>query len=187
MPRGQARGRRARDVLTDVTEPGGIDLDVTVGDFATTVVKGSFTLVYLAFNTIMNLTTQAQQVACFRNAATHLEPGGCFVIEVGVPGLQILAPGETIRPFHVSETRIGFDEYDAVTQSMTSHHLGIVESRAHRHSVPFRYAWPAEFDLMAQLAGLTLRERRGGWQGEPFTSESPKHISVWERPLDEGG
>ncbi len=162
-------------------KPGGQDIGVTIGDFATTTVDGSFSLAYLIFNTIMNLTTQAAQVACFRNAAAHLEPGGCFVIEVGVPGLQRLPPGETIHPFHVSEIRWGFDEYDVANQGMTSHHLEIVDGRVERLSVPFRYAWPSEYDLMAELAGMRLRERWGGWKREPFTSDSRTHVSVWEK------
>ena len=90
----------------------------------------------------MNLTTQEAQVACFRNVAAHLEPGGCFVIEVGVPELQRLPPGETIRAFHVSETSWGFDEYDVARQGLTSHHFEIVDGRLERVSMPFRYAWP---------------------------------------------
>jgi SAM-dependent methyltransferase len=163
-------------------KPGGDDIAVTIGDFATTVVHGSFSVAYLVFNTISNLTTQEAQVACFRNAAAHLEPGGCFVIEVGVPGLRRLPPGETILAFHLSETRWGFDEYDVATQGMTSHHFEIVNDRLERLSVPFRYGWPSEFDLMAQLAGMRLCERWSGWNKEPFTSESRKHVSVWERP-----
>jgi len=162
-------------------KPGGEDIGVTIGDFATATVDGSFSLAYLVFNTIMNLTTQAAQVACFRNAAAHLEPGGCFVIEVGIPGLQRLPPGETIHAFHVSETRWGFDEYDVAKQGLTSHHFEIVDGRVERLSIPFRYAWPSEFDLMAQLAGMRLRERWGGWKREPFTSDSHKHVSVWEK------
>src|SRR5204863_7533001 len=153
-------------------KPGGDAIGVTIGDFATTRVDGTFSLVYLVFNTIMNLTTQVAQVACFRNVAAHLEPGGCFVIEVGVPELRRLPPGETIRAFHVSETRWGLDEYDVASQGLTSHHFEIVDGRVERLSVPFRYAWPAELDLMAQLAGMTLRERWGGWRREPFTSDS---------------
>ncbi len=160
---------------------GGEDIDVTIGDFATTRVDGKFSLAYLVFNTILNLTTQAAQVACFQNVAAHLEPGGCFVIEVGVPGLQRLPPGETIRAFHVSETRWGFDEYDVARQGLTSHHFELVDGRLERLSIPFRYAWPSELDLMAELAGMTLRERWSGWKREPFTSESTKHISVWEK------
>ena len=164
-------------------KPGGDDVGVTVGDFATTTVDGSFSVAYLVFNTIMNLTTQAAQVACFRNVVAHLEPGGCFVIEVGLPDLQRLPPGETIRAFHVSESRWGFDEYDVVRQGLTSHHFEIVDGRVERLSIPFRYIWPSELDLMAQLAGMRLRERWGGWGREPFTSDSRTHVSVWEKEV----
>jgi SAM-dependent methyltransferase len=163
-------------------KPGGEDIGVTFGDFATTTVEGTFSVAYLVFNTIMNLTTQAAQVACFRNVAAHLEAGGCFVIEVGVPELQRLPPGETIRAFHVSETRWGLDEYDVAAQGLTSHHFELVDGRVERLSIPFRYAWPSELDLMAELAGMTLRERWSGWEREPFTSDSRKHVSVWEKP-----
>ena len=161
---------------------GAEDIGVTIGDFATTTVDGTFSVAYLVFNTISNLTTQAAQVACFRNIAAHLEPGGCFVIEVGVPGLQRLPPGETIHAFHVSESRWGLDEYDVARQGLTSHHFRIVDGRLERLSIPFRYAWPSELDLMAQLAGMRLRDRWGGWKREPFTSDSRKHVSVWEKP-----
>ena len=163
-------------------KPGGEDIGVTIGDFATTTVEGTFSVAYLVFNTIMNLTTQEAQVACFRNVAAHLEPGGCFVIEVGVPGLQSLPPGETFHVFHVSETRWGFDEFDVARQGLISHHFETVDGKIERFSVPFRYAWPAEYDLMAQLAGMTPRERWSGWTREPFTSDSRKHVSVWEKP-----
>jgi SAM-dependent methyltransferase len=163
-------------------KPGAEDIGLTIGDFATTTVDGSFSLVYLVFNTIMNLTTQAAQVACFRNAAAHLEPGGCFVIEVGIPELQRLPPGETFRAFHVSEARWGIDEYDVANQGLISHHFEIVEGRLERFSAPYRYAWPAELDLMAEIAGMRLRERWGGWKREQFTSDSNKHVSVWEKP-----
>jgi SAM-dependent methyltransferase len=163
-------------------KPGGEDIGVTIGDFATTAVDRTFSVAYLVFNTILNLTTQAAQVACFRNVAAHLEPGGCFVIEVGVPELQRLPPGETIRAFHVSGTRWGLDEYDVAAQGLTSHHFEIVGGRVERLSIPFRYVWPAELDLMAQLAGMRLRERWSGWQREPFTSDSREHVSVWEKP-----
>jgi SAM-dependent methyltransferase len=163
-------------------KPGSEDIGVTIGDFATTTVDGTFSVAYLVFNTISNLTTQEAQVACFRNVAAHLEPGGRFVIEVGVPGLQRLPPGETIHAFHVSENRWGFDEYDVAAQGLTSHHFEIVDGRVERLSVPFRYAWPSELDLMAQLAGMSLRDRWSGWKREPFTSDSRKHVSVWEKP-----
>jgi SAM-dependent methyltransferase len=167
-------------------KPGGAEIPVAIGDFATTRVDGPFSLAYLVFNTISNLTTQAAQVACFRNVAAHLEPGGCFVIEVGVPGLRRLPPGETLRAFHLSETRWGIDEYDVATQGLTSHHFEIVDGRLERLSIPFRYAWPSEFDLMAQLAGMSLRERWAGWRREPFTSESRVHVSIWEKPVRGG-
>lgn len=162
-------------------KPGGSDIGVTIGDIATTTVNGSFSLVFLVFNTIMNLTTQEAQIACFRNVAAHLDPGGCFVIEVGVPALQSLPRGEAIRAFHVSETKWGFDEYDVALQGLTSHHFEVVDGKLERLSVPFRYVWPSELDLMAKLAGMRLRERWAGWKREPFTSESRKHVSVWEK------
>ncbi len=161
---------------------GGDEIGVTIGDFATTSVDGKFSVAYLVFNTIMNLTTQEAQVACFRNVAAHLEPGGCFVIEVGVPGLQRLPPGETIQSFHVSETSWGLDEYEVASQGLTSHYFKFVEGRVEHHSTPFRYAWPSELDLMAELAGMRLRERWSGWKREPFASDSRKHVSVWEKP-----
>jgi SAM-dependent methyltransferase len=163
-------------------KPGGDDIAVTIGDFATTTVEGAFSVAYLVFNTIGNLTTQAAQVACFRNVGAHLEPGGCFVIEVGIPELQRLPPGETMRVFHASDTHWGIDEYDVANQGLTSHHFELVDGRFERLSLPFRYVWPAELDLMAQLAGMTLRERWSGWKREPFTSDSRKHVSVWEKP-----
>jgi SAM-dependent methyltransferase len=163
-------------------KPGGEDVGVTIGDFATTTVPGTFSLAYLVFNTIANLTTQAAQVACFRKVAAHLEPGGCFVIEVFVPQLQRLPPGERFRVFHASETHWGIDEYDVATQGLVSHHFELVDGRIERLSIPFRYAWPAELDLMAQLAGMRLRDRRSGWKREPFTSDSREHVSVWEKP-----
>lgn len=133
------------------------------------------------FNTINNLLTQDEQVDCFRNVAAHLEPGGCFVIEVGMPNLQRLPPGETVRPFSVTPTHLGFDEYDIATQASASHHLYKIDGQWHEFSIPFRYVWPAELDLMARLAGMTPRERWADWDRTPFTSESRKHISVWEK------
>jgi SAM-dependent methyltransferase len=166
-------------------KPGGEAIAVTIGDFATTTVDGSFSLAYLIYNTIMNLTTQAAQVACFRNVAAHLEPGGCFVIEVGIPDLRRLPPGETFRVFDAGERHWGIDEYDVATQGLISHHLEDVDGALDRVSVPFRYVWPAELDLMAQLAGMTLRERWSGWKREPFTNDSRMHVSVWEKSSHE--
>lgn len=163
-------------------KPGGADLPVTLGDMATTSVPGTFRLVFLVFNTIMNLTTQDAQVACFRNAASHLAPGGRFIVEVGVPQLQRLPPGETVQPFHVGPGRVGFDEYDVVDQGMVSHHVTVSEGAGRHRAIPFRYVWPAELDLMARLAGMQLRHRWGGWEQEPFTADSRSHVSVWEKP-----
>lgn len=163
-------------------KPGADRIDVTIGDIATAKVGRTFRLAYLVFNTIMNLTTLDEQVECFRNAAAHLAPGGCFVIEVMVPELQRLPFGETVVPFTVTPTRLGFDEYDIATQTMYSHHYRAVDGRLDVFSVPFRYVWPAELDLMARIAGMTLRERWAGWRREPFTSTSKSHVSVWEKP-----
>jgi SAM-dependent methyltransferase len=165
-------------------KPGADALDVTVGDFATVRVRGSFRLVYLVFNTIMNLTTQDAQVECFCNAAAHLEPGGSFVVEVGVPALRRLPPGETVRAFAVTPTHLGFDEYTDLTaaQCCWSHHYRVDGDRIATSSQAFRYLWPAELDLMARIAGLRLRERWSGWTREAFTGESTSHVSVWQKP-----
>jgi SAM-dependent methyltransferase len=162
---------------------GAEQIDVTIGDFATTSVEGTFSLAYLVANTIMNLTTQDGQVACFQNVAAHLAPGACFVIEVLVPALQRLPPGEVFQPFDVGPTHLGFDEYDVVRQGLVSHHYWIEDGEVEVFSPPFRYVWPSELDLMARLAGMTLRERWGGWKREPFTSESTKHVSVWQKQV----
>jgi SAM-dependent methyltransferase len=156
-------------------------IGVTIGDFATTTVEETFAVAYLVFNTIMNLTMQDEQVACFRNVAAHLEPGGCFVIEVMLPDLQRLPAGETIRPFTVTATRLGFDEYDVVAQGLVSHHYSVADGKLRVNAIPFRYVWPAELDLMARLAGMTLRERWTDWHREPFTADSTTHISVWQK------
>jgi SAM-dependent methyltransferase len=162
-------------------KPGAEQIDVTIGDFATTTVEGRFSVAYLVFNTIMNLTTQNGQVACFQNVAEQLELGGCFVIEVMVPALQRLPPGETVRPFDVTATHLGFDEYDVASQGLISHHYSVIDGNLDVVSMPFRYVWPSELDLMARLAGMTLRERWSGWRREPFTSDSTGHVSVWEK------
>jgi SAM-dependent methyltransferase len=155
---------------------------LTRGDFATTTVGTGFAVAYLVFNTIMNLTTQDEQVECFRNVAAQLAPGGTFVIEVLVPGLRRLPAGERFQLFDFSPEHIGIDEYDAATQRLVSHHYWISGDRVDVDAPPFRYVWPSELDLMARLAGMTLRERWGDWNREPFTSESTKHVSVWEKP-----
>ena len=164
-------------------KPGGDAINVTIGDISSATVDGSFALVYVVWNTIANLTTQEGQVACFRNAAAHLEPGGRFVVELLVPPLQRLSVGETFQVFHGSEDSWGIDEIDVVTQRSVSHHIEIADGKVDRISVPFRYAWPAELDLMAQLAGLSLEARYGGWTREPFTAESRDHVSVWRKPV----
>ncbi|GJF26454.1 class I SAM-dependent DNA methyltransferase [Streptomyces sp. HO565] len=163
-------------------KPGGDTVGATIGDFATTRVPGTFTLVYLVFNTINNLTTQDAQVDCFRNAADHLEPGGTFVVEVGVPELRRLPPGQTAVPFRIDATQWAFDTYDTVTQAMSSNYVTVVDGRAEHTSIPFRYVWPSELDLMARLAGLRLRDRWEDWDRSPFTHESRRHVSVWEKP-----
>jgi SAM-dependent methyltransferase len=163
-------------------KPGSADIDVTIGDFSTTTVNGTFTLVYLVRNTIMNLTTQDAQVDCFLNVGRHLEPGGFFVIEVIVPPWQRLPPGETVIPFDVSPAHLGFDEIDVATQTSWSHHYWFVDGETKTFSAPFRNVWPSELDLMARLAGMALRERWSNWNREFFTSTSPSHISVWQKP-----
>ncbi|MFD6350140.1 class I SAM-dependent DNA methyltransferase [Streptomyces roseolus] len=157
-------------------------LPVTIGDMATTVVPGGFTLVYLVYNTITNLLTQDEQVECFRNAARHLEPGGRFVIELGVPPLRLLPPGQVAVPFDVSERHLGFDTFDLVEQVLVSHHFTLEDGRYRRDASRHRYAWPAELDLMARLAGLEPERRVADWDGTPFTQDSTKHISVWRKP-----
>lgn len=162
-------------------KPGGEEIPVTIGDFATARAEGGFALAYLVFNTITNLTTQAEQVACFRNVAAQLEPGGRFVIEVMVPDLRRLPPGETMHVFDASEAHWGIDEYEVASQGLVSHHFSLVDGAIERVSMPFRYVWPSELDLMAELAGMTLSERWSGWQREPFTAESRRHVSVWQK------
>ncbi|QER87482.1 class I SAM-dependent DNA methyltransferase [Streptomyces tendae] len=159
-------------------------LPVVIGDMATTVVPGTFTLVYLVYNTISNLLTQDEQVECFRNAARHLAPGGRFVVELGVPPLRSLPLGQVAVPFDVSERHLGFDTFDLVEQMLVSHHFtrDRDDGRYRRDASRHRYAWPAELDLMARIAGLGLERRVADWDGSPFAQDSPKHISVWRRP-----
>ncbi|RKT76755.1 SAM-dependent methyltransferase [Terracoccus luteus] len=170
------------DVLRTKVDAG--RLPVTVGDMATTRVPGQFSLVYLVFNTLGNLRTQAEQVACFRNAARHLAPGGHFVIELWVPGIRQMPPGQTAVPFEVSPEHTGFDTYDLVTQQGTSHHYTRVDGETYRYGTTnFRYVWPAECDLMAQLAGLEPAARWADWSRAEFTADSPSHVSVWRMPV----
>jgi SAM-dependent methyltransferase len=169
-------------MVTRLRAKNGADrLDVAIGDIATTRVDGSFRLVYLVYNTIGNLFTQDRQVACFANAAAHLEPGGCFVIEVVVPDLRRLPPGEDARVFAHAPGYVGYDRYtDVVAQQAVSHHFVADGSGVREFRTPFRYVWPSELDLMAKLAGMSLRDRWAGWDRSPFTGESTSHVSVWE-------
>jgi hypothetical protein len=158
-------------------------INVTIGDMATARVDGPFRLVYLVFNTIGNLTTQDQQVACFANAAAHLEPGGHFLIEVGVPDLRRLPPGEDARVFAHAPGYVGYDRYtDLVAQQAVSHHFAADGSAVREFKTPFRYVWPSELDLMAKLAGMSLRNRWAWWDRSPFTGDSRSHVSVWDKP-----
>lgn len=164
-------------------KPGGDGVAVTVGDMTAVRAPGTFSLVYLVYNAITCLLSQDGQVACFRNAAEHLEPGGRFVVEVFVPDVQRLPPGETARPFHIGERHVGFDTYDLVGQQLVSHHFTLVNGRAtDTFRSPHRYVWPSELDLMARLAGLEPSERWAGWDETPFTASSRSHVSVWRKP-----
>ncbi|CAN5166653.1 class I SAM-dependent methyltransferase [soil metagenome] len=163
-------------------KPGADRIAVTIGDMTSARVEGRFGLVYLVFNTIGNVTTQDDQVRCFETAAAHLEPGGLFVVETGVPILRRLPPGERFAVFTHTDEHVGIDEYDTATQLMWSHHYSSSDGTTYRRSsVPFRYVWPAELDLMARIAGMRLRERWADWDRSEFTSASPQHVSVWER------
>jgi len=164
-------------------EPGASAIRATRGDFATTRLNQRFTLVYLIRNTITNFTTQDEQVEAFRNAARHLEPAGFFVIENYVPQLQRLPPGETTQVFTATPTHLGFEEYDLRRQIAISHHYWQIEGELRTRSTPHRYLWPSELDLMARLAGLSLRERWSDWARAPFTGDSREHISVWQKPI----
>lgn len=164
------------------TKPGGEAIEVAIGDMATTRVPGAFALVYLVFNTIGNLLEQDAQVACFANAAAHLAPGGCFVVEIGVPRLRSLPPGTTAVVGAHEPDHVCIDEYDLARQRLTSRHTYIRDGRPELVSTPQRYVWPSELDLMARLAGLRRRDRWAGWDRSPFTGDSRSHVSVWERP-----
>nr|WP_238362007.1 class I SAM-dependent methyltransferase [Actinopolymorpha pittospori] len=170
------------------SKPAGDAIDVTIGDMTTTRVAGQFSLVYLVFNTISNVTTQDGQVDVFRNAAAHLRPGGLFLVEVGLPDLRRLPPGQDTVPFTVAPGRegggyVGFDQYDVVTQEFTSNHVTVTpEGKGRFFRIPFRYAWPAEMHLMARIAGMNLKYRWAGWDRSELTAQSTKQVSVWEKP-----
>ena len=160
-----------------------VAIPVIAGDMATTKAPGTYTVVYLVFNTISNLLTQRGQVACFRNAARHLTPGGRFVIELGVPDLRRLPPGQQATVFASEPGYIGLDVYDVLHQRLVSHHFTFGDGRQARLSrSPHRYIWPSELDLMAQLAGFELETRHADWAGAEFTAESRSHVSVYRLP-----
>ena len=165
-------------------KPGAETIETTVGDFAETVAPGVFSLVYVVYNSICNLLEQSEWVETFRNAARHLTPGGRFVVELWIPDLRRFPPGATAIPFAVGPRHVGFDTIDTATQRGVSHHYLPGAGATGYFASPFRYAWPAELDLMARIAGMTLRDRWADWDRSPFTSDSTKHISVWERPMD---
>lgn len=172
----------SEDMLAQLrAKPGSEALELALGDFAHTKVTGACSLTYLVFNTINNLTTQEDQLACFTNAAAHLEPGGAFLIEVGVPALRKLPPGQDTVVFAHHEAKLGFDVYDVAHQGMSSHHIDFAETGVRYRTIPFRYVWPAELDLMARMAGMHLVHRWSDWNRAEFTSESEQHISVWRK------
>jgi SAM-dependent methyltransferase len=167
------------------SKPEARDIMAIAGDMAVTYVEGEFSLVYLVFNTITNLTSQDEQVACFENAARHLRPGGRFVVETGVPGLRQLPPGNSAVPFAVTEDYIGIDDFIDRTHKQISrsrHFNRSPDGSFAEFTAPFRYVWPAELDLMARIAGMTLEHRWAWWDRSPFTGESPSHVSVWRLP-----
>ncbi len=163
-------------------KPNGAQLEVAIGDMTSTHVAGEFSLVVLVFNTIDNLTTQRAQVACFQNAARHLQPNGRFVIETLVPQIQKVPFGETRLAFASHSEHFGIDEFDIASQNYTSHHVWMKDGKHKHQSIPFRYAWPAELDLMAQLAGLQLEHRWSDWDRAMYDNTSIKHVSVWRKP-----
>ena len=163
-------------------KPGGDAIPVAIGDMTTTRANGTFSLVYLVFNTIFNLTTQDGQVACFQNAAAHLRSGGRFVIEARVPELQRLPLGQTVLPWRADPDGMSYYVYDVVTQRLSGQHYSIEDERIRASPTEMRYAWPSELDLMARLAGMRLEHRWAGWGREPFTGLSPSHVSVYAKP-----
>jgi SAM-dependent methyltransferase len=165
-----------------LAKPGADAVPVTIGDMTNSRVSGVFTLVYLVANTIMNVTTQDDQLAVFANAAAHLEPGGCFVVEVIVPQLRRMPPGETARVFTLDCDHVGIETFDDLAgQVAWSHHWIETGGSLVRHSAPYRYVWPSELDLMAKLAGFRLRDRWAGWDRAPFTSDSHSQVAVFEK------
>jgi SAM-dependent methyltransferase len=176
-------GVELSQAMVDQLEKKGRNVPVVVGDMATTTVSGEFSLVYLVWNGLGNVRSQSEQVACFQNAARHLAPGGRFVIELWVPGIRRYPPAQAGVPFHIGEHHVGFDTYDMATQQGTSHHYRRRDDGSATYGASrFRYVWPAECDLMAQLAGMDLESRAADWKGNPFTNDSESHVSVWRKP-----
>jgi Methyltransferase domain len=180
----QVHGVDASEQMVAVlrSKPGGAGIPVTMGDFADVPVEGDFGLIYIPFNTLFALLTQDDQLRCFRSAAAHLSPGGAFMIEVFVPDLSRFDRGQRVQSTIVENDRVLLDVsvHDPATQTVVSTHVLVAESGNRLYPVRLRYAWPSELDLMAQLAGMRLRERWGGWRREPFTGDSVKHVSVYE-------
>ncbi|WP_020574929.1 class I SAM-dependent DNA methyltransferase [Actinopolymorpha alba] len=164
------------------SKPGGSAIDVTPGDMSSVVVPGTFSLVYLVFNTIFNLLTQDDQVRCFENAARHLADDGAFVVEAAVPGAWT-KEYEYVRPEQVAMDSVVFDicRYDPVTQLLEENHVRLSGEGIRFGPIVCRLIWPSEMDLMARIAGLRLAERWGGWNNEPFTADSTMHVSVYRR------
>jgi SAM-dependent methyltransferase len=167
--------------------PSGHDTPVVIGDFSHTRIDSNFDLVYLVFNTVMNLTTQARQVDCFLNAARHLRDGGHFVVEVMVPDLQRVPPGTALRSWSLSESAMSVDEYDVVTQGRVSHHSRRRHDTWSRRSIPFRYVGPSDLDRMARVANSQFVDRWGDWFGSPFLATSPSHVSAWQKATRRDG
>lgn len=179
----EVHGIELSQPMTDqlLAKPGAEKINVVVGDMATEKVAGMFQLVYLVYNTITNLITQDEQVECFKNAASHLQDGGYFVIEDQLPAIRDLPAGKTISAFDASDKHIGIDKFDAVNQTLVSHHYWIDDDAVELFQSTHRYAWPAEYDLMARIAGLEFVDRWGGWDKSAFTSDSTSHVSVWRK------
>jgi SAM-dependent methyltransferase len=168
-------------MVDELRRQNGPEIDVVLGDFATVRVDGAFSLVYLLRNTITNLTTLDEQVAAFENAARHLEPGGCFVVENYIPQLQRLPPGQTRHVFVATTDHVGVEEYDVATQISVSRHWWQLDGQLKTFASSHRYVWPSELDLMAKMAGMALRDRWSDWHRHHFIASSRSHISVWQK------
>jgi SAM-dependent methyltransferase len=171
------------DMISELKKKSGSnEIEVRQGDMTTTHMGRTYSLVFLVFNTIMNLTTQAAQVQCFRNASKHLTKGGKFVVETMLPALRLYPPGAIAVPSDISSGHLGFDTYETASQKLVSHHVMIAaDGTSYHESKPFRYVWPSELDLMAELAGLKLHSRHADWNKTAFDDKSKSHVSVWEK------